>query len=140
MVALFDFAIASVLLCGLMLFYQVPLTVYALYAIPIIFALVCCATAAGLFLSAAQVRHRDFTVAVPLLLQIWMFATPIVYPLSAVPSRLSRLLHSQPNGWNHREFPPSGRARCGARFSIARRRLSRRSDPTSLVIRVFQAR
>jgi lipopolysaccharide transport system permease protein len=38
-------------------------------------------------LSATQVRFRDVGVAVPLLLQVWLFATPVVYPLSAVPER-----------------------------------------------------
>jgi len=33
------------------------------------------------------VRFRDIGVAMPLLLQLWMFATPVVYPLSAVPQR-----------------------------------------------------
>jgi lipopolysaccharide transport system permease protein len=45
------------------------------------------ATAAALFLSATQVRFRDVGVAVPLLLQLWMFASPVVYPLSAAPVR-----------------------------------------------------
>jgi lipopolysaccharide transport system permease protein len=40
------------------------------------------------FFSATQVRIRDVGVAVPLLLQLWMFATPVIYPLSAVPLRL----------------------------------------------------
>jgi lipopolysaccharide transport system permease protein len=34
-----------------------------------------------------QVRFRDVGVAMPLLLQLWMFASPVVYPLSAVPQR-----------------------------------------------------
>jgi len=42
------------------------------------------ALAASLFLSALQVRFRDVGVGLPLLLQIWMFATPVIYPLSAV--------------------------------------------------------
>jgi lipopolysaccharide transport system permease protein len=42
----------------------------------------------GLFFSATQVRFRDIGVAMPLLTQVWMFATPVVYPLSAVPARM----------------------------------------------------
>ena len=45
----------------------------------------------ALFLSATQVRFRDIGVAMPLLLQLWMFASPVVYPLSAVPTRLRGL-------------------------------------------------
>ena len=84
--ALFDFAVASTLLGGLMVYYQVPLTVNALFAVPIIFVLTCLALAISFFLSATQVRFRDIGVAVPLLLQVWLFATPVIYPLSAVPA------------------------------------------------------
>ena len=86
--ALFDFAVASTLLAGLMIYYRVPITINALYAVPIILVLSCFALAMSFFFSATQVRFRDIGVAVPLLLQIWLFATPVVYPLSAVPARL----------------------------------------------------
>lgn len=86
--ALFDFLVASTLLGGLMIYYRVPLTINALYTIPIILILTCFALAMSFFLSATQVRFRDIGVAVPLLLQVWLFATPVIYPLSAVPERL----------------------------------------------------
>ena len=85
--ALFDFGVASVLLAGLMLYYRIPLTINALYAIPIMLVLSCFALAVSFFFSATQVRFRDIGVAVPLLLQVWLFATPVIYPLSAVPAR-----------------------------------------------------
>ena len=86
--ALFDFAVASTLLAGLMIYYKVSLTINALYAVPIIFVLSCFALAISFFFSATQVRFRDIGVAMPLLLQVWLFATPVIYPLSAVPARL----------------------------------------------------
>ena len=86
--ALFDFAVASTLLAALMLYYQVPLTINAIYAIPIIAVLSCFALAMSFLFSATQVRFRDLGVAVPLLLQVWLFATPVIYPLSAVPQRI----------------------------------------------------
>src|SRR5215217_3432819 len=86
--AVFDFVIASSFLIALFFYYRVGLTIYALYAIPIFLLLAGLATAFSLFLSAVQVRFRDIGVAMPLLLQLWMFATPVVYPLSAVPERL----------------------------------------------------
>jgi homopolymeric O-antigen transport system permease protein len=85
--ALFDFLIASTVLAGLMIYFNVTPTIKALYAIPIIMVLTCFVTAMALFFSATQVRFRDMGVAIPLLLQLWMFATPIIYPLSAVPAR-----------------------------------------------------
>jgi lipopolysaccharide transport system permease protein len=85
--ALFDFLVASTLLIALMIYYRVPLTINALYVVPIIALLSCFALAMSLFFSATQVRFRDLGVAVPLLLQVWLFATPVIYPLSAVPER-----------------------------------------------------
>ena len=89
--ALFDFAVASTFLFALFFYYGVGLTLYALYAIPILILLTALATAFSLFFSAMQVKFRDIGVAMPLLLQLWMFATPVVYPLSAVPQRFRSL-------------------------------------------------
>lgn len=84
--AFFDFIIALVVLALMMLYYRVPLTPMALYTIPIIAVMTIFVMAMTLIFSATQVRFRDVGVGIPLLLQIWMFATPVVYPLSAVQS------------------------------------------------------
>ena len=94
--ALFDFAVASTFLVALFFYYGVGLTRYALYAIPILGLLTALATAFSLFLSAMQVRFRDIGVAMPLLLQLWMFMTPVVYPLTAVPQRFRFLYALNP--------------------------------------------
>ncbi len=86
--ALFDFLVASTLLAGLMIYYHVRPTWNALYAIPIILILSCFSLAMSFLFSATQVRVRDIGVAVPLLLQLWMYATPVIYPLSSIPARL----------------------------------------------------
>lgn len=94
--ALFDFLIAASVLAGLLWWYGVPLTWNLFYTVPILAVLLCFVTAGALALSAAQVRWRDIGVALPLLLQLWMFATPIVYPLSAVPARLRPFYQCNP--------------------------------------------
>ena len=94
--ALFDFGVASTLLVGLMIYYRVSPTINALYALPIILVLTCFSLAVSFFFSATQVRFRDIGVAVPLLLQIWLFATPVVYPLSAVPEHWRTLYSLNP--------------------------------------------
>ena len=83
--SLVDFLVASTVLVGLLLYYDVSLTVRAFYAIPTIAILTLFTVAVSLVLSAIQVRYRDIGVAMPLVLQLWMFATPVVYPLSVVP-------------------------------------------------------
>jgi lipopolysaccharide transport system permease protein len=82
--ALVDLAVASAVMGALLLYYEIPLTLYALYSVPIIVVMLLFVTAVSLFLGALQVRFRDVGVAMPLLLQLWMFATPVVYPMSAL--------------------------------------------------------
>lgn len=84
--ALADLVIASVVLVGLLLYYRIAMTVQVLWVIPIVLVMMLFALAVSLFLSALQVRFRDVGVGLPLLLQIWMFATPVIYPLSVVMS------------------------------------------------------
>jgi lipopolysaccharide transport system permease protein len=86
--ALFDFLVASILLGVLMIYYHVPLTINVLYVFPIIVVITCFSVAMSFFFSATQVRFRDIGVAIPLMLQLWLFATPVIYPLNLVPQRL----------------------------------------------------
>ena len=84
--ALFDFAIGFLVLVALMAWYHVPLTATAFYILPLLALLAGWALAVALVLSVVQVRFRDIGVALPVLLQILMFASPIIYPLSVVPA------------------------------------------------------
>ena len=94
--SLFDFLIASTVVVGLLIYYRVPLTLNVLYVLPIMIILTLFITAAALVLSAVQVRFRDVGVAVPVALQVWMFASPVLYPLAAVPVRLRTLYELNP--------------------------------------------
>ena len=89
--SLADFCIASLILGGLMVYYKVPLTWHLLYAIPIVVILAGFAAAIALFFSALQVRFRDVGLAMPFLLQVWMFTVPVVYSLQSVPQRFRGL-------------------------------------------------
>src|SRR6202051_3832532 len=86
-----DFCIASVILGGLMVHYKVPLTWHMLYAIPIMILLATFAASIALFFSAVQVRFRDVGLAMPFLLQVWMFTVPVVYFLQSVPAKFKGL-------------------------------------------------
>ena len=83
--ALFDLAVSTVVLAGLLVYHERPLTPAALYAVPVLALLAALVTAAAFLLSAIQVRYRDVGLAVPLVLYLWMFSTPVAYPLAAVP-------------------------------------------------------
>jgi lipopolysaccharide transport system permease protein len=89
--SLADFCIASIILGGLMVYYKVALTWHLLYAIPIVVILAGFAAAIALFFSAVQVRFRDVGLAMPFLLQVWMFTVPVVYSLQSVPERFRSL-------------------------------------------------
>ena len=88
---LVDFAVAFGVLIGLMAYYGIgsSLSVVALPAFLLI------ATAAGLgvglWLSALNVEYRDFRYVVPFLIQIWLFATPVIYPASTVQEKLQTM-------------------------------------------------
>jgi lipopolysaccharide transport system permease protein len=86
--AFLDFLIASVVLGALMLYYGFRLTASALWVIPAMLTLALFLTGMALFTSALQARFRDIGVAMPLLLQVWMFATPVVYARASVPQSL----------------------------------------------------
>ena len=81
-VALVDLAIASTVLIALMIWYQVALTFLALWAVAAIAILAVWLIGTSLLLSALQVRFRDVGLAMPVVLQLWMFASPVLYPLS----------------------------------------------------------
>ena len=82
---LFDVCIGSAVLAAILIYYGHPLTWAALYALPVMALLTGLVMAFGFLLSAMQVRFRDVGIAVPLMIYLWLFATPIGYPLSSVP-------------------------------------------------------
>jgi lipopolysaccharide transport system permease protein len=90
---LVDFAIAFVVLVGMMAWYGIALT-WGMFALPVFLLLaLLTALAVGLWLSAFNVRYRDVRHAIPFLIQFWMFASPVAYPVSLVPEKW-RLLYS----------------------------------------------
>ncbi len=90
---LVDFAIAFLILIGLILYYGASLAP-AFWALPL-FTLLALATALGvaLWLSALNVRYRDVNHALPFLTQLWLFLTPVAYSSSLISERW-RLIYS----------------------------------------------
>jgi lipopolysaccharide transport system permease protein len=89
---LFDFLITAVLMVALMAFYHLPphwslLWLPAILLFTLMFSMGC-----GSILAAVDARYRDIRHAVPLLIQVWMFCTPVMYPASFIPERW-RLLY-----------------------------------------------
>ena len=94
--ALVDFALASVILLVLMLFYGVGWSPNLLLAPALVAALAFTALGVGTMLAALNVSYRDFRYIVPFGMQLWMFASPVVYPSSMIPDRWQWLYHLNP--------------------------------------------
>jgi len=91
-----DFLIAFVILIGMLFYYRIPLTIYAL-TIPL-FLLLALITSIGigLWLSALNVQYRDIGYVTPFLTQFWLFITPIAYGASMVPEKWQFLYSLNP--------------------------------------------
>lgn len=94
--ALFDFAIAAVLLLPMMFFYGVGFSARLLMLPMLTILLTLAALGVGMWTAALNVRYRDVKYALPFALQVWMFVTPIIYPVNFVPERWRRLLALNP--------------------------------------------
>ncbi len=91
-----DFAIAFLVLIGMMVFYGISLTWNALWLPLFLLLALVTALGVGLWLSAMNVQYRDIRYAVPFLLQFWMFASPVTYPSSLVPEEWRALYGINP--------------------------------------------
>ena len=115
LVGLADFAIAFFLLLVMMAFYGVVPSWEALF-IPLFLLLsILTSLAVSLWLAALFVRFRDIAAAMPLVTQIWMFASPVVYPSSLVPEQWKWLYNLNPMvgviegfRWTLLKTPPPG--------------------------------
>ena len=86
--AIVDLLIGFVVLAALMMVYHVAPSPAAIFMVPLLVLLMAItATGVGCWLSALNIQYRDVKHLVPFLSQIWMYASPIVYPVSLVPAR-----------------------------------------------------
>ena len=82
---LLDFFIAFMVLLGMMIYFHIFPTIMALMLPVLIILMMLIASGAGMILAALNAKYRDIRYTIPFLMQFWMFATPIVYPVSLVP-------------------------------------------------------
>jgi lipopolysaccharide transport system permease protein len=77
-----DFALAFIVLLGMMLFYGIVPTANVIWLIPLLVLALVTSLGVGLWFSALNVQYRDVRYVVPFVVQVWLFATPIAYPSS----------------------------------------------------------
>lgn len=88
---LVDLAITLVVLLGLMALYGFPPTRAALFVPVLLLVMVLAASGIGLWLSALAVQYRDISYGIGFVVQLGMYAAPVVYPVSLIPERFQPL-------------------------------------------------
>ena len=94
--ALVDIAIASLMLFVIMPIYSVGFHASLILFIPLVALTALTAAAVGIWTSALNVKYRDIRYALPFAIQILMFLTPVIYPISFVPERWRWVLRLNP--------------------------------------------
>jgi lipopolysaccharide transport system permease protein len=94
--SLVDLAIAFVILLGLMIYYGVAIT-WTVVMLPVLVVLATLlALGVGMWLSALNVKYRDIRYAIPFLIQLWMFVSPVIYPATMLPEKWRWVLQLNP--------------------------------------------
>ncbi len=94
--ALLDFGMAAVVFAGMMIVYHIPVTLNMLWVIPLLGIQIILTAGVTLLSSAAIVFFRDVRFVVPLVIQVWMYASPVIYPTSLIPSAYLSLYFLNP--------------------------------------------
>jgi lipopolysaccharide transport system permease protein len=93
---LVDFGVAFLVLIGLMVYYGVAPTPAAMLLPAFLLLAMLTALGFGLWLSALNVRYRDFNYLIPFLVQVWMYLTPVIYGSTLIPERFRFLMGLNP--------------------------------------------
>jgi lipopolysaccharide transport system permease protein len=94
---LLDFFIAGGLLIGLMLYYRLPILTWSWLYLPLILTIqVALSLGLGLASAALNVFYRDVKHLFIFVVQLWFYATPIIYPISKVPEHLHSIYFLNP--------------------------------------------
>jgi lipopolysaccharide transport system permease protein len=93
---LVDLLVAFVIQIILMVYYRVHVTWAVVMTVPIVVFAGLLAVGVGMWLSALNVKYRDIRYAIPFLVQIWMFSSPIIYPAFMLPAKWQWLLRLNP--------------------------------------------
>jgi lipopolysaccharide transport system permease protein len=83
-----DLTIACVLFAGMLLYYKIAVSAAILWVLPLLVLQILLGLGITSLTAAAHVNFRDIGHALPLMLQLWMFASPVGYPISVIPGWL----------------------------------------------------
>jgi lipopolysaccharide transport system permease protein len=84
---LVDFLLAFLLLCLLMVYYRVAITVQILFLPVLVLLTALFSLGVGTWMSALNVKYRDVRFALPFLIQLWLFVSSVIMPSSSIPAK-----------------------------------------------------
>lgn len=93
---LVDFAVSISILILMMAYYGFVPTINVVFLPLFILLALATSLGIGLWLSALNVKYRDFQYTVPFIIQLWMYASPVVYPASMIPEAIRPLYGLNP--------------------------------------------
>ena len=94
--SLVDFALSFAILGGLMIFYGFAPGIQILTVLPLTLLTILAALSVGILISGLNAIYRDFRYVAPVAVQIWLYVTPVIYPVSIVPERFQWILRLNP--------------------------------------------
>jgi lipopolysaccharide transport system permease protein len=94
--SLLDLCIASLILFGLLIFYGMPLAPELGILSVVLILLVVFTLGIGQLIAALNVNYRDIKHALPFVVQLWLFASPVLYPITLVPERYQWIMSLNP--------------------------------------------
>jgi lipopolysaccharide transport system permease protein len=93
---LLDLAIGCLLLIPMLFYYRVSVSWNLFMLLPLVLLATLLALAIGMFTSALNVKYRDVRYALPFLIQLWLFASPVIYPASMLSAKWRWILALNP--------------------------------------------
>lgn len=91
-----DFLFATTVLIAYMLFYHIPVNQNILWIIPLFLIQQLFTFGLSLFLAAANLLYRDIQYLLNLVLTLWLYVTPVIYPVDVVPENLRIVFQLNP--------------------------------------------
>lgn len=93
---LVDFSISFVIVILMLIIYGIPVSAWLLLTPLMVVLLFIASVGPGMLLGALNVRYRDVGQTFPFILQIWMFLTPVIYPMEFLPQDYRMFLYLNP--------------------------------------------
>jgi homopolymeric O-antigen transport system permease protein len=93
---LVDFAISFVILAGMLIYYRIPLTLNLVWLPLLILLVALLALSCSMLTAALNVKYRDVGFILPVIVQAWMFVSPVLYPLGLIPAKWRKVYSLNP--------------------------------------------